>query len=122
MKIKLDENLGRSVLEFLLDAGHEVTTLPQQGLRGAEDDAVYEHCRREGRCLVTLDLDFANVLRFPPERTEGLAVLRPHGRPTLIVLRALADQLVRAFEGESIAGHLWIVEPARVRIHEARED
>jgi hypothetical protein len=70
---------------------------------------------------VTLDLDFGNVLRFPPEQTAGLAVLRPAGKPTLAALKRLAEQLIEALSRESVSGCLWIVEPGRIRIHESPE-
>jgi len=34
-------------------------------------------CALEGRCLITLDLDFVDVLRFPPRTGAGTVVLRP---------------------------------------------
>jgi len=33
-------------------------------LNKAEDAALIDLCRQEGRAIVTLDLDFANPLRF----------------------------------------------------------
>lgn len=79
MNIKLDENLGNQAIELFKEAGHEVVTVSEQNLGGATDDDLIEACRTEGRVLVTLDLDFSNVLRFPPERYAGIAVLRvPH--------------------------------------------
>ncbi len=92
-----------------------------KGSAGSHDEALYERCRQEGRCLVSLDLDFSNVLRFPPDPTAGLAVLRPAGRPTLGALKALAHRLVQALSIESITGRLWIVETDRIRIHESSE-
>ena len=97
-------------------------TVRGQDLGGIPDEALYEHCRREGRCLVTLDLDFADVLRFPPEATPGIGVLRPSGRPTLRALTVLTSQLTSALARESIHGRLWIVEPGRVRIHQSAEE
>jgi len=32
MKLKLDENLGRSVAELFRQAGHDTTTVPSEGL------------------------------------------------------------------------------------------
>jgi len=98
-----------------------VATTRDQGLGGVDDDTLYARCRQEGRCLVTLDLDFSNVLRFPPEQTEGLAVLRPAGKPTLSALGRLAGQLADALSREAITGRLWIIEPGRIRIHESPE-
>jgi len=39
---------------------------------GADDSMLFERCRTEGRVLVTLDLDFANVQAYPPGSILGL--------------------------------------------------
>ena len=51
--------------------------VPAEGLAGSDDDAIYAACQTAGRTLITLDLDFANPLRFPPGDTEGIIVVRP---------------------------------------------
>ena len=71
----------------------------------------------EGRCLITADLDFAQVLQYPPEKYVGIIVLR-HPHPTLVGMRTLIRQIVVALSNESPVGRLWIVEPGRIRIHE----
>jgi hypothetical protein len=38
VKLKLDENLGRSARDALAGGGHEVTTVPDQSLRSAPGD------------------------------------------------------------------------------------
>lgn len=117
MKLKLDENVDARLVVLLRQAGHETTTVRDQGLRGIADLALYEHCTSEGHTLVTLDLDFSNVLRFPPERTPGLVVLR--GPDDLFpTVRILAGTLVNALINDTPSGRLWIIEPGRVRIHE----
>jgi hypothetical protein len=74
MKLKLDENLGRRGEQILLDAAHDVATVADQGLTTAKDAVLIEVCRQEGRCLVTMDMDFANPFLSPPvhgnRRTE----------------------------------------------------
>jgi hypothetical protein len=42
------------------------------GLSGADDSVVRDVAIRQESILVTLDADFANVLRFPPADTPGL--------------------------------------------------
>lgn len=121
MKLKLDENLGRSARDELAGGGHEVATVPEQSLSGATDDALIEACRAEGRALVTLDLDFANPLRFPPERYAGIAVLRAPPQISAAILLALVKTLAGALEKEQLAGHLWIIEVGRIRVHEASD-
>ena len=87
------------------------------GLRGAEDSFIAETCRREQLCLITADVDFAQVFEFPPDRYHGLIVLR-HPRPTLAGMRALIQQVAVAVQHENPTSRLWIVEPGRIRIHE----
>lgn len=90
-------------------------TVPAQGLCGATDAELYDVCAREGRVLVTLDLDFANPLRFDPARKPGIAVLRVRDHPNRGELVAAAVTLARHLALRPIAGRLWIVQPGRVR-------
>ena len=82
MRFKLDENADPHWREPLEDEGHRVSTVAEESLAGATDSAIAETCRRLDYCLITADLDFSQILEFPPEDYPGLIVLR-HPRPTL---------------------------------------
>jgi hypothetical protein len=45
VKLKLDENLGRSARDEFAGGGHEVATVPEQSLNSATDDALIDACR-----------------------------------------------------------------------------
>ena len=78
---------------------------------------MFDVCGREDRVLITLDHEFGQVLRFPPERGAGLVILEPGARVTpRSLLDRLQDFLALA-DVQSPRGTLWIVEPGRVRIH-----
>lgn len=115
MKLKLDENLGRRAVRFFLQAGHDAATVASEGLGSAADRDLIEACRREGRCLVTLDLEFGNPLLFKPSDYAGIAVLRLPRKPGHDDLRAAVETLIGAFRKENIDGRLWIVQKGRVR-------
>jgi predicted nuclease of predicted toxin-antitoxin system len=121
MKLKLDENLGELGRDLLTAEGHDVSTVAMQRLSGSLDDALYEACRSEGRALITLDRDFGEVLRFPPEGTAGIAILACRGRLSPANILARIEDLAALLATESISGRLWIVEPGRIRIHATRE-
>jgi predicted nuclease of predicted toxin-antitoxin system len=119
MRFKLDENLGSSCRKALEIEHHDVSTVLQQRLSSAIDEHLAEVCKSEGRVLVTMDLDFANILRFPPEKGPGIAVLRPSGKITESALNLLMRTLVAAVRNMEIKGKLWVVEPGRIRVHDS---
>jgi predicted nuclease of predicted toxin-antitoxin system len=87
-------------------------------MSGAADADLLETCRREQRCLVSLDLDFSNPIRFPPRDSAGIAVVRLPGRASYTGLLNAVQTLAKALEANSITGKLWIVEIGRIRIHQ----
>lgn len=119
MRFKLDENLGARAAEWIKEQGHDAETVRAEGLGGGTDEAIFAACVSERRCLVTLDLDFADIVRFSPHATEGIVVLRaPRGASRAIILGLLRN--LCAAEMGSIAGSLWIVEPNRIRVREPK--
>lgn len=115
MKIKLDENLGERGAALFRSAGHDVASVPQQRLSGASDHELIDVCRREGRCLVTLDLDFSNPLVFKPSDYSGIAVLRLPQRSMDTELWEACAVLMKGLEVAPINGRLWIVHRGRIR-------
>jgi len=121
VKFKLDENFGTRTQNIFRAAGHDVSTVDDEQLCGCADGRLFEVCGAKGRCLVTLDLDFSDVTRFPPARAAGIVVLRLPQNLTLPVLESLVDSFLRSLGTSPLAGHLWIVEPGRVRIHQTED-
>lgn len=103
-------------------AGYDVQTVRQESLQGATDGQIYEACCQEGRCLVTLDLDFADVLRFPPQKTGGIVVIRVSRNPSRSLLETMVTQFLQTVRQMSVYKQLWIVEIGRIRIHQAETD
>lgn len=121
MKLKLDENLGRTAAALFRSAGHDTQTVPGQSLSGAMDRKVIAVCQTEQRRLVTLDLDFANPLLFDPGQYSGIAVIRLPSRLSHEGLMAACDTLIAGMKKRDIAGRLWIVQRGRIREYQ-RED
>ena len=121
MKLKLDESLGRRGRQMIAAAGHDVASVADQGLEGSLDGDLLEYCRAEGRCLVTLDLEFANPLVFLPSRYPGIAVLRIPQKASATDLLMLIETLMEALKSEVLIGKLWIVEIGRIRVYEEED-
>ena len=122
MKLKLDENLGARGAEILHRAGHDVATVPDQRLCAASDRALIAACAAEKRCLVTLDLDFANPLLFKPSDYGGIAVLRLPAQASAEHLFSAIRVLAQGLDRAEIAGKLWIVETQHIREYQEEAD
>ena len=121
MKIKVDENIGRSGVDLLKQAGHDVMTVSGQGLAGAPDETIFRVCVSEGRVLITLDRDFGQVPRFPPKQSAGIVILELGAPATLARLQSRLREFLALAATRSVEGELWIVEAGRVRVHLDRD-
>jgi predicted nuclease of predicted toxin-antitoxin system len=102
---------------MFVDAGHDAHSVVQQSLGGQPDERVIDFCRREGRALITLDLDFSNVLAYPPANFAGIVVFRLADQAHTTVQSAIR-RVLDLLPQEPVAGTLWIVEERRIRIRE----
>jgi predicted nuclease of predicted toxin-antitoxin system len=115
VKFKLDENLSPTLALSFAAAGHEAHSIVEQALGGQPDENVLEVCNRENRALVTFDLDFSNIVAYPPDKFGGIAVLRLSSQAHLSAADAV-DRILALLANEPLAGKLWIVEDTRIRI------
>ena len=76
MRVKLDENLPERLAGALLELGHDVDTVIQEGLQGQEDEELWPKVQAASRLLVTKDLGFCDERRYPPGTHHGILVLR----------------------------------------------
>ena len=121
-RIKLDENLGRRGKQIFEDEGHDVATVIDQGLSAASDRDFVAECASEGRALVSLGLDFANPLLFPPHAYRGIAVIRLSPKPGPQELRDAVRLLAQTLTRQRIDRRLWVVQRQSVREYQEDPD
>jgi len=80
MKLKIDENLGKSAKDYLTKNGFDVLSVKDENLCGITDDNLFKVSIKEQRCLITLDKDFSDIIRFNPEKSSGIVILRIQDR------------------------------------------
>jgi len=120
MRCKIDEHLPLEIKDLLAQHGHDPLTVVEQGMAGSIDPDVAQVCRKEGRALLTLDLDFSDMRGYPPEDYHGIVVFRPAIQSITALVR-LTTRLLTLLEREPLVGYLWIVEDDRVRIREGSQ-
>jgi len=110
-----DENLSPAQAEVARQLGHDAVAVLTVGLAGKDDATIRAAAIREGRILVTLDADFANVQRYPPGSTPGVLRLRLHPATETAITGLLRWALPR-LEELPLQGKLVVAEPGRIRI------
>jgi predicted nuclease of predicted toxin-antitoxin system len=100
LKIKLDENLPNQLGLHLASLGHDVETVHDEGLKGRDDPTIWGAAQREGRFLITQDLDFSDARKFVPGTHHGLLLVRLSDPGRL----ALAAHVRKVFESQPVDG------------------
>lgn len=115
MRLLLDENISPLHARELSGEGHDVLAVLDAGLSGAADENVLRFSIENNRILVTLDADFANVIRFPPESTPGVVRLRIHP-PTEAAIREALRRVLLLVRNTDLRGRLAVVDQRKIRI------
>ena len=115
LKIKLDENIGYSIYNYLVTKGLDVETVRREGLGGERDEEVYIRVKKEERILVTLDRGFGNFVHYPIEKRFGIVILRPPKNFGIKDIKKVVEKFLKTTENNSPYGKLWIVSKERVR-------
>ena len=117
MRFKLDDNLPFELVELFSAAGHDAVTVLDQGLGGARDPDLASACVHEGRAIVTLDTDFADIRTYPPGAYSGSVVFRLESKSRDHILE-IGEQFIRALSDALLDSQLWIVEESRIQIRD----
>ena len=113
MKLLLDADVPRSFLPKLKSQGYDVIDARDISPIPLKDEEIFAIARKEGRILITRDLDFSNILRYPPSKSCGMIVLRTY----LLSKDAIFKVLIKALESpqKQWQGTLVIVQKDRLR-------
>ena len=91
-------------------------TFETVGLRGQPDERIFLAAQERSAILLTADLDFTNIVRFPPHAHQGLIILR---LPNDFSIDQLCKEVSRDLQDvslDSLTRTIVIIEPQRTRI------
>ena len=127
-KLKLDENLSHRLKTSLATLPYDVATAADENLLSQPDTAVGAAAAAEGRMLLTLDVEFADLRKHPPGTHPGIIVFRPRSFGPIAVNQFVED-FAREVDLNGLAGCVVVAEPNRIRVrrppaqdHESAED
>jgi predicted nuclease of predicted toxin-antitoxin system len=112
----VDEDLPRSLAPALAAAGFSAEDIRDHSLRGRPDDDVLRYAFAHGFAILSGDVGFGSIVRFPLGTHHGIIVARfPNDMP----VRSLNEAIIAGLHGltdDEIAGSLVVIEPGRVRL------
>ena len=76
IKFLADECLGLPTISLLRNLGYSVVSAREAGLGGKPDIEILKWAIKEERTLVTEDMDFGNIILYPPKLHQGVILLR----------------------------------------------
>src|SRR5690242_3845077 len=93
-KFLIDEDMPRSTVKVLRQAGYTAEDVRDVGLRGHEDQEIFDYAQAQSATLVTADKGFSSILRFPTGTHAGIIVVRvPDELPTQQINQELLNAL-----------------------------
>jgi len=118
MRFFADHCVPHSIGEPLTSEGHEVIRLSTQLPSDADDSTVIEEAQEMSAILLSLNGDFADLIRYPPDHYGGIVALQVRNRPEAIP--SIVDKLLEYMEQhprqKHYSGKLFLVEAHRIRV------
>jgi len=115
MRLLADENVSPAVVRVLRQHGHDVLDTKEEDWFGFSDEMILKRARATRRVIISEDLDFGNLQRFPLVKHPGAILLRlPDMRP-----RSVAEHLLGFLAGaktRDLRGAVVLLEEGRVQI------
>ena len=116
IKFLIDEDIPRSTGSILKEHGYDVLDIRDHGLRGAEDEEIYEFGQRERAVILTGDRKFGNILRFPLGSHFGIVVAHFPNEMLTEQMNNIILKRLQNLTKEDFKGNLIIIEPLKLRI------
>jgi predicted nuclease of predicted toxin-antitoxin system len=117
MKFVADENLDRSVIRKLREAGHEVISVAEME-PGIPDDVVLATANSHAAMLITEDKDFGELVFRRSLVHQGVILLRLAGLPVTAKAELLVETL--ATHEHELTGAFAVVTKRTIRIRRSR--
>ena len=116
MKFVLDEDLPRSLGESLRELGHVVLDIRDHGFRGSPDSTNFQFTQKARADLLSADLDFASILRFPLHKHYGIIILRFPNTLSVRYINKFAVSAIKLLDKKDLRSTLVIISPRVIRL------
>ena len=116
MRFLLDADIPRSSAQVLRKLRYEVIDVRDINLGNATDEEIIKYAKENNFILVTRDIEFANVLRYPVGSHVGIVVLRLPFDFTSEQINSVLYDFIKSVKIEELVNSVTIVELGKYRI------
>jgi len=121
MRFLIDMPLSPSLAEWLREKGHNAMHAEESGLDWAIDEMVLDGSRREGRVVITADLDYPRLLTLARVLEPGLILFRGGDCSEQECVERLSQVLER-IAPQVLENSIVVVERRRIRLRRLRSE
>jgi predicted nuclease of predicted toxin-antitoxin system len=114
LKFLIDMPLSPTLAAWLIKRGHDAVHASEVGLDRAADIVIIDQARRQGRTVVTADLDYPRLLALAGTAEPSLILFRGGNWSDTGVI-AKMEALLQAVDEVGIAESIFVIEAERIR-------
>jgi predicted nuclease of predicted toxin-antitoxin system len=120
MKLRFfaDQCVPNFIIQSLREADYEVLRLKELMPNDSPDPEVIAKAQEMDAILISLDGDFADIVRYPPSKYKGILAFQVRNHPEIIppLMERLKAHLLSHPDMSYYQGRLFLVEVHRIRI------
>lgn len=116
MRFLLDQNLPPSLVDLLVDAGHDVVHVQSLGMHAASDREIVQVAVDADRVIVSADTDFGDLLASSNAPKPSILLLRRQDRRRAVELAALLLANLDDVSGDLDIGAIVVLGQQRIRV------
>ncbi len=116
MKILVDMPVSPRTAEWLRNMGHDVVHARDIGMAKATDQEIMKKAKNDNRVILTLDLDFPQIISTTSAKSPGIILLRLE-KPNVENIQKHLGSLLKIKFPQDLKNSICVVEENRFRLH-----
>ena len=114
-QIIVDENIPRSVKEWLLKRGFELTSVAQAHLKSAKDHAIAEYAMKNNLTIFTLDNHFSQIYHILKKEQITVIIIKAKPATSSNIIKTL-EAAQEKIDLKAVKSKLVIISKNKIRI------
>ena len=115
MQLLADESTPFNIVQHILGLEVEISTVKEMGLSGKPDEEIISFVVKNKITLISADIEFGNILLYPPASHLGVIVIRYSPRVISELLQVVSD-FIEQHKAANLSKTLVIIDKNKYRV------